>query len=203
MPNESLSLYRIEDDLAALLETGAGGISPEFEQEYRSDLAQALQKAVDKRDRVGQFIRYLEDQARFASEEAKRLTERKQLFERAAERMRAYVKWTIESMGLDEQGKWRKLEGRSTTFVLRKLPDILQVDDEAAIPAEFKTLVITVPAVAWQQHLEACSDRPEILAAIIHTDVKLDRRGLLARLKEGAELPGADIRLGDYGLAMR
>jgi hypothetical protein len=176
MPNESLSLYRIEDDLAALLETGSGGISPEFEQEYRSDLAQALQKAVDKRDRVGQFIRYLEDQARFAAEEAKRLTERKQFFERAAERMRAYVKWTIESMGLDEQGKWRKLEGRSTTFVLRKLPDILQVDD-AAIPADYKTLVITVPAAAWQRHLEACSDRAEIFAAITATEVKLDRRG--------------------------
>jgi hypothetical protein len=203
MPNESLSLYRIEDDLAALLETGSGGISPEFEQEYRSDLAQALQKAIDKRDRVAQFIRHLEDVARFAAEEAKRLTERKQLFERAAERMRAYVKWTIESMGQDEQGKWRKLDGRTTTFSLRKLPDILQVNDEGAVPADYKTLVITLPAAAWQQHLEACSDRAEILATIIHTEVKLDRRGLLARLKEGAELPGADIRVGDYGLAMR
>jgi hypothetical protein len=203
MPNESLSLYRIEDDLAALMETGAGGISPEFEQEYRSDLAQALQKAVDKRDRVGQFIRYLEDQASFAAAEAHRLTERKQLFERAAERMRAYVKWTIESMGQDEQGKWRKLEGRTTTFSLRKLPDILQVDDERAVPADYKTLVITVPAAAWQRHLEACGDRDAILAAIVHTESKLDRRELLARLKEGAELPGADIRLGDYGLSMR
>jgi hypothetical protein len=159
---------------------------------------------VDKRDRVGQFIRYLEDQAQFADEEAKRLTERKQLFERAAERMRAYVKYTIQNlMGQDEQGKWRKLEGRTVTFNLRKLPDILQVDDEAAIPAEFKTLVITVPAVAWQRHLEACCDRAGILAAIIHTEVKLDRRELLALLKEGVEVPGADIRLGDYGLVMK
>jgi hypothetical protein len=203
MPTESLTLYRIEDHLAALLETGDGGIAPELEGQYRADLAQALQKAVDKRDRVGQFIRYLEDQAHFAAEEAKRLTERKQLFERAAERMRAYVKWTIESMGQDEQGKWRKLEGRLVTFSLRKLPDILQVDDELTIPAEFKTLVITVPAAAWQRHLEAAGDRDVILAAITATEVKLDRRRLLARLKEGAELPGADIRLGDYGLAMR
>jgi hypothetical protein len=197
-------VYRIEDDLTALVETGKGGIPPELEQQYRADLAQALQKAVDKRDRVGQFIRYLEDQAVFAGEEAKRLTERKQLFERAAERMRAYVKYTIENViGRDEQGKWRKLEGRTVTFSLRKLPDILQVDDEAAIPAEYKTLVITVPAATWQRHLETCGDRDGILAAIIHTEVKLDRRGLLARLKEGVELPGVDIRLGDYGLAMR
>jgi hypothetical protein len=204
MPTESLSLYRIEDDLASLVETGEGGIAPELEMQYQRDLAQALQKAVDKRDRVGQFIRYLEDQAMFAGEEAQRLTERKQLFERAAERMRAYVKYTIENvMGRDGQGKWPKLEGRTVTFSLRRLPDILQVDDEAAIPAEYKTLVITVSAAAWHRHLEECDDGAGILAAIIHMEVKLDRRGLLARLKEGAELPGVNIRLGDYGLAMR
>src|SRR5215471_7862491 len=143
MPNESLTLYQIEDRLAALLETGEGGIAPELEEQYRADLAQSLQKAVDKRDRVGEFLRFVEEQGRFAAEEAKRLTERRQRFERAAERMRAYVKWTIQNMGQDEQGRWRKLEGRSVSFSLRKLPDILQVDDETAVPAEFKTLVIT------------------------------------------------------------
>jgi Siphovirus Gp157 len=179
------------------------GIAPELEQQYRVDLAQALQRAIDKRDRVGQFIRYLEDQAAFAAEEAKRGAERKQMFERGAERLRSYVRWALASLGQDEQGKWRKLEGRTTTFSLRKLPDSLQVDDEAAIPSEFKTLVITIPAAAWERHLEACGDPAGILAAIIHTEVKLDRHGLLARLKQGAEVPGADIRLGDYGLAMK
>jgi hypothetical protein len=203
MLSESLTLYRLEDDLAALVETGEGGIDPEREEEFREDLARALQAAVDKRDRVGQFIRYLDDQARFAGEEAKRLAERKALFERAADRMKAYVKWTIQQVGQDEQGHWRRLEGRTVTFCLRKLPDVLQIDDEAAIPAEFKTLVITVPAAAWEQHLAACAARDALLAAVIHTEAKVDRRGLLARLKEGEELPGADIRLGDFGLTMR
>jgi hypothetical protein len=203
MPSESLSLYRLEDDLAALAETGEGGIDPEREEEFRAALARALQAAVDKRDRVGQFLKYLEDQARFAGEEAKRLAERKAIFERAADRMKAYVKWTIQQMGTDERGKFKKLEGKTVTFSLRKLPDILQVDDEAAIPAEFKTLVITVPAAAWEQHLAACAARDALLAAVIHIEVKLDRRGLLALLKEGLELPGTDIRPGDFGLAIR
>jgi hypothetical protein len=203
MSAESLTLYQIEDTLLTLLETADGGIAPELEGQYRADLAQALQRAVDKRDRVGQFIKYLEDQAQFADEEAKRLADRKQMFERAAERLRGYVKWTIESMGQDQQGKWRKLEGQTVTFSLRKLPDTLQVDDEAAIPLEYKTAVITVPAAAWQRHLEAAGDREVILAAIIATEVKLDRRRLLAKLKEGVELPGVDIRFGDLGLAIR
>jgi hypothetical protein len=203
MPGESLSLYRLEDDLAALVETAEGGIDPAREEEFRVDLARALQAAMEKRDRVGEFIRYLENQAKFAGEESKRLAERKAIFERAVERLKMYIKWTIQQIGADEQGRWRKLEGRTVTFSLRKLPDILQVDDEAAIPAEFKTLVITVPAAAWEQHLAACAAREALLAAVIHTEVKLDRRELLARLKEGAELPGVDIRLGDFGLAMR
>ena len=162
-----------------------------------------MQRVIDKRDKVAAFIHHLESQARFAAEEAKRLTERRQLFDRAAERMRAYVKWAIESLGQDEQGKWRKLEGRTVTFSLRKLPDILQVDNEAAVPAEFKTLVITIPAAAWERHLEACGARDGFLAAVTHTEVKLDRRALLAKLKTGTEVNGADIRLGDYGLAIR
>jgi hypothetical protein len=202
MPGERLSLYHLEDDLAALVESGEAGITPELEQQYRAELGAALERTVEKRDRVGQFIRYLEDQAQFAGGEAKRLTERKRLFERAAERMRNYVKWTIEQLGQDERGAWRKLEGRCVTFSLRKLPDILQVDDEAAVPPEYKTLVIEVPADAWERHIETCGDR-SILDAVIRTEVKLDRRGLLAALKEGAELPGADIRLGDYGLSLR
>jgi hypothetical protein len=203
MPSDFLTLYRIEDDLAALVETGEGGISPELENGYRAELSRALQAAVEKRDRVGQFIRFLEDQARFAADEAKRLAERKALFERAAERLRDYVKWTIQQKGTDEQGKWPKLEGRTVTFSLRKLPDTLQVYDEPLIPPEYKTLVITIPATAWQRHLEMCSDRAGILAAITHTEVKLDRRGLLAALKHGTELRGADIQLGEYGLTMR
>jgi hypothetical protein len=201
MPSESPTLYQLEDNLVALVETGEGGIDPEREEEFRADLARALQAAMDKRDRVGQFIKYLEDQARFAGEEAKRLAERKAIFERAADRMKAYVKWTIQQMGTDEHGKCKKLEGRTVTFSLRKLPDTLQVDDEAAIPAEYKTLVITVPAVAWEEYIQANGNA--ILAAIIGTEVKLDRRRLLAALKEGTELPGVDILLGDYGLAMR
>ena len=203
MPSESLTLYRLEDDLIAMAETGEGGIAPELEVQYQRDLAELLQTVVDKRDRVGAFLRHLEDQAAFAAEESRRLTERKQLFERASERLRAYVKWAIQSLGQDDHGRWRKLEGKTVTFTLRKLPDVLEVDDESAIPNEFKTLVITMPAAAWEQYLEGCGDRAGILGAITHTEVKLDRRALLARLKQGEELRGADIRLGDYTLAMK
>jgi hypothetical protein len=201
MPNEALTLYRLEDDLAAMIETGEAGIEPELEEQYRATLSTALQNAIEKRDRVAQFIRFLENQAQFAGEEAKRLTARKALFERAAARLREYVRWTIQSMGQDEKGKFKKLEGHTVTFSLRKLPDTLEVADPAKVPSEYKSLTIEVPQMAWEKYIRENGDA--ILPAIINTEVKLDRRRLLAALKEGLELPGADIRLGDYGLTMR
>jgi hypothetical protein len=201
---KALTLYEAEDSLIALAETAEGGIDPAQEEEFRADLARALEAAVTKRDRVAEFIKHLEAQARFADEEAKRLMERKQRFENAAARMRNYVRWAIQNvLGQDERGRWRRLEGRSVTFSLRKLPDVVEVDDEAAIPAEFKTLLITLPASAWQRHLEACSDRAGLLAAIAHIEVRPNRRELLAQMKAGADLPGAHLRWGDYGLTMR
>jgi len=59
------SLYVIEDELAALIET-AELVSAEQEQEFRAEFQAALIVAVDKRDRVGQFLTHLEQQIGFA-----------------------------------------------------------------------------------------------------------------------------------------
>jgi hypothetical protein len=201
MAGNKLSLYALESDLGALLEC-AETVTPEQEAQYRAELAEALQKTTEKRDRVAQFLAHCESQAELAKAEIKRLQDRRQFFERAAERMKSYVSWIIREMGPDEKGAWRKLEGKTATLSLRKMPDVLQVDDEASIPPKFKTLVIEVPAAAWERHIEQCGDK-SILDAVLRTEVKLDRRGLLAALKEGTDVPGADIRLGDYGLSLR
>ena len=51
-------LYVIEDQLAALIET-AELVSPQQELEFRAEFQAALTTAVDKRDRVGQFLAHL------------------------------------------------------------------------------------------------------------------------------------------------
>ena len=79
-------LYLIEDHLAAMIET-AEMVSPEQEQEFRAEFQAALTAAVDKRDRVGQFLSHLEQQIEFAKFEIDRLKQRKAAFERALERL--------------------------------------------------------------------------------------------------------------------
>src|SRR5580692_11572997 len=74
-------LYVIEDHLAALIET-AELVSPEQEQEFRVEFQTALTAAVEKRDRVGQFLAHLAQQIDFAKFEIDRLRQRKAICER-------------------------------------------------------------------------------------------------------------------------
>jgi len=71
----------------ALLEC-AETVTLEQEAQYRAELAEALQKTTEKRDRVAQFLTHCESQAELAKAEIKRLQDRRQFFERAAERER-------------------------------------------------------------------------------------------------------------------
>jgi hypothetical protein len=143
-------LYAIEDTLAALIET-AELVSPEQEREFRTEFQTALNAAVDKRDKVGQFLTHLERQIDFARFEIDRLRQRKAASERALARLEEYVIETIEKLGTDGKGRYRTLEGKTTTFSLRGCPPSVEVADESAIPAEYKTLTLKLPAVTWEQ----------------------------------------------------
>jgi hypothetical protein len=125
-------LYVIEDHLAALIET-AELVSPEQEQEFRAEFQAALTAAVEKRDRVGQFLAHLEQQIDFAKFEIDRLRQRKATCERALARLESYVIETIENLGTDTKGKYRALEGKTTTFSLRGCPPSVEVTDESGI----------------------------------------------------------------------
>ena len=68
------------------------------EQAYALELHATLLAAVEKRDRVGQFMGWLESQAEFAHKEIARLKEREAFFTRALTHMEGYVSRVIESL---------------------------------------------------------------------------------------------------------
>ena len=197
-------LYVIESYLAALVES-AELVSPEQEQEFRAELQSALVTAVEKRDRVGQFLAHLEHQIEFANLEIDRLKQRKAAFERALARLESYVIEAIENVGTDKKGKYRTLEGRTTTFSLRLCPPSVDVTDEAAVPADFKTLLLKVPAVTWEQLLDGLDtgQRAAIVAQVKTAEVKVDKRSIKAALESGAHVPGADVVFGRHSLRRR
>ena len=67
---KTLSLFQIEESLVLLAESAEEeGLTPEIE----SALAAYLEGAVEKRDRVAEFIRFCEGMAELAKAEVKRL----------------------------------------------------------------------------------------------------------------------------------
>jgi hypothetical protein len=194
-------LYVIEDQLAALIET-AEMVSPEQEQEFRAEFQAALTAAVEKRDRVGQFLAHLEQQIDFARFEIDRLRQRKAVCERALERLETYVIETIEGLGTDSKGKYRMLEGKSTTFSLRGCPPSVEVTNEPAIPSEYKTLTLKVPAVTWEQMLDGLDieQRVMVLGQVKSPEVSVDKRSIKAAIDGGADVPGAGLATGRHSL---
>jgi hypothetical protein len=194
-------LYAIEDQLAALIET-AELVSPEQEREFRTEFQTALNAAVDKRDKVGQFLTHLERQIDFARFEIDRLRQRKAASERALARLEEYVIETIEKLGTDGKGRYRTLEGKTTTFSLRGCPPSVEVADESAIPAEYKTLTLKLPAVTWEQLLDGLDieQRAAVLAQVKSPEVGVDKRSIKAAFDGGADVPGAGLVSGRHAL---
>jgi hypothetical protein len=194
-------LYLIEDHLAALVET-AELVSPEQELEFRTEFQSALTAAVEKRDRVGQFLAHLEQQIDFAKFEIDRLRQRKAIFERALARLENYVIETIESLGTDSKGKYRALEGKTTTFSLRACPPSVQVTDESAIPSEYKLLLLKLPAVTWERLLDRLDieQRAAVLRQVKRPEVTVDKRSIKVAIDDGADVPGANLAIAGHSL---
>lgn len=195
--SSSQSLYAVEEYLAAFIDT-ADMVTPVEERDFRDAFQQALVTAVEKRDRVGQFMAHLEDQIAFAATEINRLRERKALYERALERIESYVIHTIEVLGRDAKGKYRRLEGKTVTLSVTGCPPSVEVTDEAAIPIEYKTVTIKLSASMWGQILAGMeSDQRDAFSKSIKcTEVSVDKRSIATAINRGENVPGADLAIG-------
>ena len=190
-------LYVIEEHLAALIDT-ADLVTPAEEQNFREEFERALTRAVEKRDRVGEFMAHLEDQIAFATQEIERLRIRKNTYQRAFERIEEYVTHTIRTLGRDAKGKFRKLEGKTITFSLANCPPSVEVTDESLVPVLYKFLTLKLSAASWAKVLELLD--PDQRAALSREarcqEVTVDKRLVKAAITGGSDVPGADLVTG-------
>ncbi len=196
-PSHPLTLYALEEQLTILADT-AELVPPEQEQEFLEEFRAALTAAVDKRDRVGQFLSHLEHQAAFAKAEITRLQERKVWFERAIERMEGYLISVIESFGRDTKGKYQKLEGRTVTFGIKDCPPSVEIQDEAAVPSDYKAVSITMPALQWEALLDSLNleQRASLLDSVERPRVAVSKTAIRKAIDGGGQVPGADLIVG-------
>ena len=166
-PAPRFTLYELEERLTAFADS-TEMVAPEQEQEFLAEFQAALLAAKDKRDCVAQFLPHCESQATLAKEEIARLRKRQTSFEAAAERMEGYVLRVIQSQALDAKGKYPKLEGHTSSFGAQRNPPTVIITHEVAIPAAYKTVSVTLPALQWEAICDslALEFRAEVLDAV-------------------------------------
>ena len=192
-PQAALTLYSIEDQLSALIES-VDMVTADQEDEFAACIGDALIRAVEKRDSMGRFLAHVEAQIGFADEEIRRLEERKRTFTRVLERSEAYVVRVIQSLGLDAKGRWQKLEGHTVTFSLRKQPPSVAVVDESRVPVAYRKATIRMAAPLWEALLKAVDVE---LAGRLADEGKRSDEVSKSLVKEaiegGTEVPGAHL----------
>jgi hypothetical protein len=190
---QTLTLFQIEESLILLAESAEEeGLTPEIE----GALTAYLEGAVEKRDRVAEFIHFCEAMAELAKAESKRLQARQKHFEATAERVSSMVLHVLDWLGV------KKLEGRTNTLKKRKCPPSVNVIDEQKIPAEYKRVTVTLPLPQWQQLLAGTPEdaRNTVLAGVRKQEISLDLEAIKQALNFEKAVEGADLALNRFKL---
>jgi hypothetical protein len=205
----SLTLYEIEQDLAAFLDTEEGGVPEEVRAQFAVELAARNEMAVQKRDRVARFRAHLESQAALAHAEAKRLMDRASRYNAALEALdEDVIKRAILSLPRDRDGRPAKLDGQTTTLQLRACPESVKASDEQKIPSAYKIASAKMPAPAWESLVVLAMRQDSvatttILEKVTRSDLALDKVAIKKAIKSGIEVPGADLATNNFTVEVK
>lgn len=136
--SSSLTLYEIQDHLAALMDTVDMCETDEQRAECNAEIDRAIELQLRKVDNVNRFFSHLDSQIELAEKEVKRIKALESVFVNLKERLELYIIRGMQMRNL------RKLEGDTSRLTLRENTPALEVTDEAAVPDQFKTIIETV-----------------------------------------------------------
>lgn len=210
------TLLEVEEHLRAIEDT-ADVVMLEQEQEFLAELKGAKATAKEKRDRVSAFLAQCEGQAAIARAEIARLTKRAQHFETAVSRMEDYVLRVILQQPLDPKGRYPKLEGNLSSFAAQRNPPSITITDEVLVPADCKTVTVTMPALMWERVVDSLDldtahellevERPKytVLKTLVGESIKVACPDWKKRLEAAPSVyadsvPGAAITAGTWRL---
>ena len=201
-PKTSVTLYEIEDNLAALANTFEVVDGEEIKQILLDEIGRTLWQAKEKRDAVVAFLRHCEAQQKFADQEIERIRNRRDRIARFQAEFERYLISIIDRFAVPDRRGVKRLEGNISSMRMQKNPDSVAITDETAVPLAFKDVVLTMPAQLWEALVERLEkdERAGFETQIKKTEFKPDKRALASELKNGTEIAGADLKFGEYRL---
>jgi Siphovirus Gp157 len=189
----TLTLFQVEQSLVLLAESAEeAGLTPELEQA----LIQYMEGAVEKRDRVAEFILFCEGMAALAKGEVKRLQARQKHFEVTAERVSSMVLRVLDFLGVP------KLEGKTHTLKKRKCPASVKIVEESKIPPAYKRITVTLPLPEWQLLVAGIPEdlQKAVVASVRKQEISLDLELLKQALNLEEQIEGPDLAVNKFTL---
>jgi len=189
----TLTLFQVEQSLVLLAESAEEeGLTPELEQA----LVRYMEGAVEKRDRVAEFILFCEGMAGLAKSEVKRLQARQKHFEATGERVAAMVLRVLDFLGVT------RLEGKTHTLKKRKCPASVKILEEDKIPAAYKRITLTLPLPEWQALVGGIPEnlRKAVVGSIRKQEISLDLESIKQALNMEEKIDGADLAVNKFTL---
>jgi len=204
------SLWDIDEQLQLLMEQAqweeseAGAVTPETMEALKTYFAAAVQKV----DRIAEFLKAQEALDRMRKDERKRLDERGKIEQSKYTRCLAMLQGFLEARGITQ------IKGKLNTISLcNNAQPSLKITDDKQVPEEFQRVCITVKRDWWDKWVQAQElghdfvefDTLQRTLAVdlakSMTDVSdpfIDEAAVKERLIEGTLVPGADLILGKH-----
>ena len=204
MQKTGLTLYEIEDNLSALANTFEVVEEAEAKRLILDEIGQALRRVKEKRDAVVAFLRHCEAQQNFADQEIERLKIRRERIARFQAEFEQYLVSLIDQFAIPDRRGVKRLEGNFSSMRIQKNPDSVVITDEKALPVAWKVVVLTMPAHVWEALLERLEkdERRVFEEKVKKCEFKPDKRAVGSELKNGEQIPGADLKFGELRLVL-
>lgn len=202
--HSNCTLYDLEDNLQALVNSIDLAEEPSSREAILEEIGQALRKTREKRDAVVAFLRHCELQQEFADAEIARIEKRKAFIGRVQHELELRATGVIEEFAAPDRRGIKRLEGNCSSMRIQKNPDSVLVVDPNLVPPALKAAVVTMPAHVWEALLNCLDpeDRKVFEPLIGKLEFKPDKKAIGAELKNGTEIPGADLAFGNWRLVL-
>jgi hypothetical protein len=196
MSEKSLSLYQIETDLQAFVDSEA--LVPEEQLAlFQAEFAAKTREAVVKRTKCIMAIQHLEGQIAHARSEENRIAAWRGSLESGLARFKDYLVRCIELSGQ------KKVEADNGSLAIQANPESVEITDATLIPDEFVTVTVKMPATVYRQLLEVAlvDDLPR--NTLLDATFNPSKSAIKEAIKAGREVTGADVRFGRNRLVVR
>ena len=137
----------------------------QFTPEQQLTLGETLKASIEKTDKVGNLLAYMEGHAEMLRKREKQIADQRKHFENFVALAKSSLYQQMTDWGVN------RVEGNEWIFAIKKKPPSVEITDETLIPAEFVTYT---PSIDKQAIKDALSDGKAVPGAALVQKSRLE-----------------------------